>query len=81
MFSCLLSVTYSPNKRMAIYEPGSGFSLDTKSSDPLILDFSAAGIVINYFLLFISQAGYGIPLWQPKQIPPCPLLMKASITA
>lgn len=49
-------------QKVAIYEPGSGFSSEILLAGTLILDFLASGTVGNKYVLFISHLVYGILL-------------------
>lgn len=48
--------------RGIVCEPEKGFSLDTESSSPLILDFPDSTTVRNKCLSFINYPVYGIPV-------------------
>lgn len=49
-----LSTMREHNEKMAVYEPGNGFSPKTESAGILILDFLDFRWVRNKFLLFIG---------------------------
>ena len=59
--SCL-STLWRDSKKMAVYEPGCGLSLDTKCASTLISDFPASRTVRKKFLLFVSHLVCGILL-------------------
>ena len=51
---------------MAIYKPGSGFSLDTEYAGTFILDFAASRTVRNKFLLLTTHPIYDIQFIAPQ---------------
>uniref|UniRef100_A0A8C0P617 Uncharacterized protein n=1 Tax=Canis lupus familiaris TaxID=9615 RepID=A0A8C0P617_CANLF len=58
LHQCLLSTFYTgeTRRKMAIYDPGSKFSPDTKSAGSFIWDFSVSGTVKNNCLMFKSHS-------------------------
>lgn len=65
-FPCPFPTVRTQREEGYIFEPGSGFSPDSKSASALILNFSVSTTARNKFLLFLSFPVYGICLSSPN---------------